>query len=278
MRIAASDAHPRDARQRRPRDFARGTRTRAECHDVPAACPQPFVPGRQGHPSTRWRDGTLHQPRPRPLPGRLTVPPSAARTNLQRGSDVGPGRPSASVTSRSRRSPRPTWLHILAPIWHAEPETARRVRQRIGAGMKWAVAMEHRPDKPGGGGARPGAWPANRTASSTSPRSATPRWAAPSTSSGLPGGWAGTKLAFESLVLTAARRRRAARDPGRDRSRRRRLDYLRHAHEGPARASGAAVRACGLDSRGGRFASPRRGDRARRRGAGRHSRAGAAGL
>ena len=31
-------------------------------------------------------------------------------------------------------------LHILAPTWHAEPETARRVRQRIGAGMN----VEHR--------------------------------------------------------------------------------------------------------------------------------------
>ena len=33
-------------------------------------------------------------------------------------------------------------LSILTPIWHEKPETARRVRQRIGAVMKWAVAME----------------------------------------------------------------------------------------------------------------------------------------
>ena len=33
-------------------------------------------------------------------------------------------------------------LQVLAPIWHAKPETAHRVRQRIGAVMKWAVAME----------------------------------------------------------------------------------------------------------------------------------------
>ena len=32
-------------------------------------------------------------------------------------------------------------LAILTPIWHDRPETARRVRQRIGAVMKWAVAM-----------------------------------------------------------------------------------------------------------------------------------------
>ena len=32
-------------------------------------------------------------------------------------------------------------LAILTPIWHTKPATARRVRQRIGAVMKWAVAM-----------------------------------------------------------------------------------------------------------------------------------------
>ena len=32
-------------------------------------------------------------------------------------------------------------LAILTPIWHDKPETAQRVRQRIGAVMKWAVAM-----------------------------------------------------------------------------------------------------------------------------------------
>ena len=41
-------------------------------------------------------------------------------------------------------------LAILTPIWHDKPETARRVRQRIGAVMKWAVAMGHRPDNPTG--------------------------------------------------------------------------------------------------------------------------------
>ena len=41
-------------------------------------------------------------------------------------------------------------LAILTPIWHDKPETARRVRQRIGAVMKWAVAMGYRPDNPAG--------------------------------------------------------------------------------------------------------------------------------
>ena len=39
-------------------------------------------------------------------------------------------------------------LAILTPIWHDKPETARRVRQRIGAVMKWAIAMGYRPDNP----------------------------------------------------------------------------------------------------------------------------------
>ena len=39
-------------------------------------------------------------------------------------------------------------LGVLAPIWHDKPETARRVRHRIGAVMHWAVAMEYRPDNP----------------------------------------------------------------------------------------------------------------------------------
>ena len=39
-------------------------------------------------------------------------------------------------------------LAILTPIWHVRSETARRVRQRIGAVMEWAVVMEYRTDNP----------------------------------------------------------------------------------------------------------------------------------
>ena len=39
-------------------------------------------------------------------------------------------------------------LDTLRRIWHVRPETARRVRQRIGAVMEWAVAMELRTDNP----------------------------------------------------------------------------------------------------------------------------------
>ena len=39
-------------------------------------------------------------------------------------------------------------LAVLQPIWLAKPETARRVRQRIGTVMKWAVANGWRTDNP----------------------------------------------------------------------------------------------------------------------------------
>ena len=41
-------------------------------------------------------------------------------------------------------------LAVLAPIWTAKPETARRVRGRISTTMRWAVAEGHRPDNPAG--------------------------------------------------------------------------------------------------------------------------------
>lgn len=39
-------------------------------------------------------------------------------------------------------------LAVLAPIWNEKRETARRVRQRIGAVMRWSVAEGHRKDNP----------------------------------------------------------------------------------------------------------------------------------
>ena len=41
-------------------------------------------------------------------------------------------------------------LGCLVPIWSAKSETARRVRQRIGAVMQWAVAKGYREDNPAG--------------------------------------------------------------------------------------------------------------------------------
>ncbi|MDV7201479.1 tyrosine-type recombinase/integrase [Roseovarius sp. 10] len=39
-------------------------------------------------------------------------------------------------------------LRILTPIWASKAETARRVKQRIGTVMKWAVAQGYRTDDP----------------------------------------------------------------------------------------------------------------------------------
>ena len=41
-------------------------------------------------------------------------------------------------------------MAVLMPIWNDKRETARRVRQRLRAVMKWAVAQGYRDDNPAG--------------------------------------------------------------------------------------------------------------------------------
>ena len=41
-------------------------------------------------------------------------------------------------------------MAVLQPIWSRKPATARHVRQRIGAVMRWAIAQGHRADNPAG--------------------------------------------------------------------------------------------------------------------------------
>ncbi|MCY4621204.1 MAG: integrase arm-type DNA-binding domain-containing protein [bacterium] len=41
-------------------------------------------------------------------------------------------------------------MDCLSPIWATRPETAKRVRQRIAAVMKWAIAQGYRHDNPAG--------------------------------------------------------------------------------------------------------------------------------
>ena len=41
-------------------------------------------------------------------------------------------------------------MQVLAPIWLAKPETARKVRERVGMVMKLAIAERHRQDNPAG--------------------------------------------------------------------------------------------------------------------------------
>ena len=95
-------------------------------------------------------------------------------------------------------------LAVLTPIWNTKRETARRVRQRIGAVCKWAVAEGHREDNPSGdvlGEALP------KNGSRKGHHRALPY---DSVSGALvtvqaSGAYVHTKLAFEFLVLTAAR-------------------------------------------------------------------------
>ena len=93
---------------------------------------------------------------------------------------------------------------VLLPIWTAKPETAQRVRQRIGAVMKWAIAQGFREDNPAG-----------EAIGAALPRSGTPRGhhrALPhSEVAGAiakikdSGAYISTVLAFEFIVLTASR-------------------------------------------------------------------------
>lgn len=41
-------------------------------------------------------------------------------------------------------------MDCLSPIWNSRPETAKRIRQRIAAVMKWAIAQGYRADNPAG--------------------------------------------------------------------------------------------------------------------------------
>ena len=95
-------------------------------------------------------------------------------------------------------------MAALLPIWSTKRQTARRVRQRIGAVMKWAVAQGHREDNPAGD-AISAALPNNRVP-------AKHQRALPHAEVGAAlarvresGAYLGTKLAFEFLVLTASR-------------------------------------------------------------------------
>ena len=95
-------------------------------------------------------------------------------------------------------------MAVLLPIWSTKRVTAGRVRQRIGAVMKWAVAQGYRDDNPAGD-----------AISATLPKAAvrkqhmralpTPRSGAALARVKGSGAYRGTMLAFEFLVLTAAR-------------------------------------------------------------------------
>ena len=95
-------------------------------------------------------------------------------------------------------------MEVLLPIWSSKRETARRVRQRIGAVMKWAIAQGHRQDNPAGdaiGAALP------RNGNPRNHQRALPYAEVSAAMAKVRHSEAGptTRLAFEFLVLTAAR-------------------------------------------------------------------------
>lgn len=94
-------------------------------------------------------------------------------------------------------------LAVLQPIWLEKPETARRVRQRIGTVMKWAVANGWRTDNPADAISQ--ALPKQQDTQRH--RKALPYDKVPEFLETLKGSNAGeaTKLALELLILTASR-------------------------------------------------------------------------
>ena len=95
-------------------------------------------------------------------------------------------------------------MACLVPIWHTRPETARRIRQRIGAVMRWAIAQGYRADNPAGD-AIAAALPSNtgrRRHHRALPHADV---AASITAVRASAAYPTTVLAFEFLVLTACR-------------------------------------------------------------------------
>lgn len=95
-------------------------------------------------------------------------------------------------------------LAALLPIWNSHPETARRVKQRIGTVMKWAMAQGWRADNPAEAIAK--ALP-KHDRSKIQHRKALPYGDVADAIKKVRNSNAGiaTKLAFEFLVLTATR-------------------------------------------------------------------------
>ena len=93
---------------------------------------------------------------------------------------------------------------VLLPIWTRKHETARKLRRRVSTVMKWAIAQGYRGDNPAG-----------EAITAALPKRSVPVRHMPALPHGEVAGalaavrksraWGATKLAFELLVLTAAR-------------------------------------------------------------------------
>ena len=95
-------------------------------------------------------------------------------------------------------------LEILTPIWRVEAETARAVRQRIRSVLEWAIAMDLRADNPCDR-VLPVLGPQNDIVTHRQALSHKDVAAAIATVRGSKSAQPAVRLAFEFLVLTAAR-------------------------------------------------------------------------
>ena len=95
-------------------------------------------------------------------------------------------------------------MAVLVPHWHTKTETMRRVRQRIGAVMKWAIAQGHRADNPAGD-AIAAALPKNGSARRHQRALPFGEVGAALAKVRTSGAYRPAVLAFEFLVLTACR-------------------------------------------------------------------------
>ena len=156
-------------------------------------------------------------------------------------------------------------MAVVLPIWTSKHETAQRVRWRISAIMKWAIAQGYRSDNPAGeaiAAALPKRPVKVRHMPALPYREVSGAIAAVHASRG----WVGAKLAFEFQVLTVARSSEVRLATwGRVRHRREDVDDSGHANEGATRAPRAAVRPGGRDPARSRAPEPgRRRGRAHR--------------
>ena len=95
-------------------------------------------------------------------------------------------------------------LAVITPIWSSRRETAKRVRQRISAVMKWAVAEGHREDNPAGDAIQ-AALPKNETVKVHYQALPHGEVVAALRTMRAANVWGPKKLAVEFLVLTATR-------------------------------------------------------------------------
>ena len=91
----------------------------------------------------------------------------------------------------------------VAPVWQTRRETARKLKGRISAVMAWAIAEGHRSDDPTAAVMR--ALPRNGHQAQHHRALPHGEVAAALATVQASGAWAGTKLAFRFLVLTAGR-------------------------------------------------------------------------